>query len=232
MRDRFLTVALVASALLAGCSGGGGSSPSPNNPGNPGSPGGTSQTQSVMAIADENAFGSPLKDFSDFDKTADTGASNAPQSSARVRTTATGTCVAGVEFFAPDRNNDPDSTETVDFYDLACTLEARDVVRIYTSTGTSSETVALNESLFAPGNSTPIATRSETHAITNATFSANGYPLAASGYDLVATDSLNIASVKTIDSSRELVLQAASSGTNGFCMDSAGFNATGFHAWA
>jgi hypothetical protein len=223
MRNRFLIVALAASALLAGCSGGGGSSPNPQP--NPGS-GNSAQTQSVTAIADENALGSPLKDFSDFDKTADTAGGTASLS--RTRQTSTGTCVDGIEFFAPDRNGDEDSTETIDFYDTACTIEARDVVRIYSSTGPSSESVALTESLFAPGNSTAIATRSETHTITNATFNAYGYPLPANGYDLVASDALTFGSEKTLDSDRELVLQPASSGTNGFCSDSAGFNATGF----
>lgn len=232
MRDPLLIAALAASALFAGCSGGGGgSSPlgsvPPGNSGNPSGNGGSgAQSQSDSAISDTNAFGSPMKDFSDFDKAS--GASSGLGTSARVRAVATGACNNGVEFFAPDKNGDPNSTETIDFYDSACSIEATDLVRIYTSTSSSSETVAVNESFFAPLNTTPIATRSSSHAITNATFNQYGYPLAADGYDLVETGALNIAGVKTLDSGSEFVLQAASGGTNGFCSDSSGFNATGF----
>jgi hypothetical protein len=227
MRARFLPAAVVLSALFAGCSGGGGGS-SPNPIASSPSTSPPSQTQSIAAIADTNALGSPLKDFEDFDKTADTSQGTGTQASASSRQSSTGACNNGVEFFAPDKNGDEDSTETVDFYDTACTDEARDVVRIYTSTGASSESVALTESLFAPGNATAIATRTETHTITNATFNTYGYPLAADGYDLVASDALTFGSLKTITSDRELVMEAASGGSNAFCSDSAGFNATGF----
>jgi hypothetical protein len=231
MRDHLLVAALAASALLAGCSGGGGGSAGPGLPGNPsGNSGGSAQAQSNSSIADTNALGSPLKDFSDFDKAS--AASSNIVTSARVRVaaaaTATGACNNGVEFFAPDKNGDPNSTETIDFYDTACTLEASDLVRLFTSTSASSETVSITEKFYAPLNSTPIATRSSSHAITNASFNQFGYPIAADGYDLVASDALSIASVKTIDSGSEFVLQPASSGTNGFCSDSSGFNATGF----
>jgi len=227
MRYPLLIAALAASTLFAGCSGGGGggSSPNPTMPGNPG----TSSTQkTISAISDEEALGSPLKDFADFDKTADTSSLGAPQSSTRTRSVTPGTCSNGVEFFAPDKNGDADSTETIDFYDPVCAVEARDVVRIYTSTGATSETVNLTEALFAPGNTTPIATRTETHAISNATFNRNGYPLAADGYDLVASDDLNIAGSRTLVGNRELVMAPATSGTNAFCTDAAGYNATGF----
>jgi hypothetical protein len=230
MRNRFLIAAIAASALLAGCSGGGGgSSPSPVSPGNPGSPTGpTTQSQSIEAIGDANAVGAPLEGFADFEKTIDSVPSSASQSAARGRSTATGACSNGVEFFAPDKNGDPNSTETIDFYDAACTIEAIDLVRIYNQTSSSSETVNLTESLFAPENSTPIATQSETHAITNGTFNQYGSPIAADGYDLVAGDSLNIAAAKTIVSDSELVMEPASNATNDFCSDSAGYNATGF----
>jgi hypothetical protein len=227
IRARFLPAALALSALVTGCSGGGGGS-SPNPIAS--TPAGTSpaQAQSVAAISDANAVGSPLKDFEDFDKTADTSQGTGTQASSSSRQSATGACNDGVEFFAPDKNGDANSTETIDFYDTACTDPARDVVRIYTSTGASSESVALTESLFAPGNATAIATRSETHTITNGTFNAYGYPLAANGYDLVASDVLTIGSAKTIDSDRELVIGPTSGGSNAFCSDSAGYNATGF----
>jgi hypothetical protein len=229
MHDRFLSSALAvltASALLAGCSGGGGGSspvrtpatqaPSQNNP----------QAQSEMAVSDANALGSPLQDFSDFDKTI-ASSSIGDATATRTHSVTTGTCTNGVEFFAPDRNGDPGSTETIDFYDAACTEQARDLVRVFTSTGASSENVAMTESLYAIGNATPIATRSEMRTITNATFNSNGFPIAADGFDLVESGSLNISGAKTISSSRELVLSAASSGTTNYCSDSAGYNATG-----
>ncbi len=227
MRARFLPAAIALSALFAGCSGGGGGS-SPNPIASSPATSSPSQTQSIAAIADTNAFGSPLKDFEDFDKTADTSAGTGTQASAASRQSSSGACNNGVEFFAPDKNGDANSTETIDFYDTACTDEARDVVRLYTSTGASSESVALTESLFAPGNATAIAVRTETHTITNGTFNQYGYPLAASGYDLLASDALTIGGIKTIDSNRELVVEPATGGTNAFCADSAGYNQTGF----
>jgi hypothetical protein len=231
MRDHLLVATLAASALLAGCSGGGGGSPitipSGGSGGSPSTGGGSSNAQSDSAISDANAFGSPLKDYSDFDKAS--GASSGVGTAARVRVaSATGACNDGVEFYAPDKNGDPNSTETLDFYDSACTIEASDLVRLYTSTGASSETVAVTESFFAPLDTTPIATRSSSHAITNATFNKYGYPIAADGYDLVETGNLNLLGTKTIASGSEFALQSASSGTNAFCSDSSGYNATGF----
>jgi len=180
-----------------------------------------------MSISDTNALGSPLQDFTDFDKTIATSTSDV-SSSARVREVSTGACTNGVEFFAPDRNGDTNSTETIDFYDAACTSEARDFVRVFTSTGATSENVAVTESLFAPGNTTPIASRSQMRTITNGTFNANGFPIASDGFNLVESGSLNISGAKTIDSSRELVLEPATAGTTSYCSDAAGFNATGF----
>jgi hypothetical protein len=229
MRDHLLVATLAASALLAGCSGGGGGSPiNPSGGSGGGTPaGGSSTAQSESAISDTNAFGSPLKDYSDFDKAS--GVSSGLGTAARVRVaSATGACKNGVEFYAPDKNGAPNSTETIDFYDTACTLEATDLVRLYTSTSASSETVAITESFFAPLDTTPIATRSSSHAITNATFNQYGYPIAADGYDLVETGALNLLGTKTIASGSEFALQPASSGTNTFCSDSSGYNATGF----
>ena len=227
MRDR-LILAAVSALLFAGCSGGG-SGPISGGFSSGGSTGSGSTAQSVAtsAVADTNAMGTPLKDFSDFDVSSGALAAGV-QTSAQTRDAATGACKNGVEFFAPDKNGDPNSTETVDFYDSACTVEARDIVRKYMSSGSRSESVDVVSSLFAPSNMTPIATRSETHDISAATFNQYGYPLAADGYDLVATDTLAIATVKTIASAREFVLAPATSSTNSFCSDSAGYNQTGF----
>jgi len=231
MRDRFITAAIAASALLAGCSGGGGGSspmqtPATQSPATS-SPSQGSQAQSEAVVSDANAVGSPLKNFADFDKSIDTSTVSGIGSSARTRDVASGTCNNGVEFFAPDQNGDADSTETIDFYDSACSEKARDIVRVYAPTSASSETVAVTESLFAPGNPTAIATQTDQHTITNATFNKYGYPEAAAGFDLVQSDTLTIAEAKTISSGSELVMQPASSGTNAFCSDSSGFNDTG-----
>jgi hypothetical protein len=227
MRTGLLCVAVAATAF-AGCSGGGSS---PASGGNTGSSGGgsqaTTQSSTTYAIADTNALGSPLKNFADFD--ASTGSvSSGTQVSAATRDAATGACKNGSEFFAPDKAGDANSTESIAFFDSACTLEARDIVRTYTATGTGAETVNVTDQLFAAGDSTAVATRSETHSITGATFNQYGYPLAADGYQLVASDSLAFASSKTIDSGREFIIAPSSSGTNAFCSDSAGYNATGF----
>jgi len=234
MRDRLLVAVLTASALLAGCSGGGGGGgssllPGGGSGGSGGSgsgSGGAAQAQS--AIADANALGSPIKAFSDFDKASATAGSATTSSRARVQSTGSGACNNGVEFFVPDKNGDANSTETIDFYDSGCSLEARDLVRIFNPTSASSETVDIHENFYAPLNTTPIATRTETHTISNATFNANGFPIAANGYDLVASSLLNIASARTIASGSEFVLAPASGATNNFCSDSAGYNATGF----
>jgi hypothetical protein len=187
-----------------------------------------SQAQSEAVVSDANAVGSPLKNFADFDKSIGTSSVSGVGTSARTRADATGTCNNGVEFFAPDQNGDADSTETIDFYDSACTEKARDIVRVYAPTSASSETVAVTESLFAAGNATAIATRTSSHTISNATFNKYGYPEPADGFDLVQNDTLTIAEAKTISSGSELVMEPASSGTNAFCSDSSGFNDTGF----
>jgi hypothetical protein len=132
-----------------------------------------------------------------------------------------------MEFFAPDKNGDPNSTETQYFYDAACTELARDVVRVYTSTGASSETVARTVNQYALGNATPSATRTDSVTISNATFDKYGFPIVADGFDRISSNQLDIAGSKTIVSDDELVMQATATSSTSFCSDSAGFNATG-----
>jgi hypothetical protein len=214
--------ALIAAVSLAGCGGGGTGSSIPPAPGSGG--GGSTQSQSENAISVTNALGSPVKDLTTYNNQL------LVQTVGRLAQSANGTCTNGVEFFAPDRNGDPNSTETLVFYDSGCTQLARDTVRIYTQTSPSSETVNRTETLYAAGNATPIATRSDTVTITNATFDQYGFPLAANGFDRVATGYLSISGTKTIDSDGEFVMLPASNGTNTFCADSAGFNATGIQS--
>lgn len=217
-----LAAAAFAAILLAGC-GGGGSSSTTTLPAVTTAPvGGTTQTQSEEAVTTTNSVGSPLKDFQSNNSTV------SPLALGRsVQSVQNGACNNGIELFAPDKNGDANSTEAQYFFDTACTQLARDTLRIYSSLGTGSESVNRTESVYAVNNATPIAVRTDSVLITNATFDAHGFPVVAGGYNRVSTDSLNIAGAKTIDASDELVLLPASNGTNAFCGDSAGFNATG-----
>jgi len=162
-----LLAALCGTTALAACGGGGGASGSLTPPA-----GGTtqsSQTQSEDAINTAEAVGSPVKDFSSYDEST-----GSPLQSAARRPMGTllgnGTCNKGVEFFAPDKNNDANSTERIVFYDNACTQIASDAVRVYSSTAANSETVSRTVSLYALNGTSPAAVRSETVNYSNATF--------------------------------------------------------------
>jgi hypothetical protein len=134
--------------------------------------------------------------------------------------------VSGYEFWAPDKNGDPNSTEAMYFYDSACTEVANDAVRIYTINGTS-ESVNRTVNTYALGNATPIATRTATVNFLNGTYDSNGFPIAADGFSRSAVSNLNLAGAKTISSGDEIVVVPSSSSTTSFCSDSAGYNATG-----
>ncbi len=217
------SLALATMLALAACSGGGaagGFSPS-------GGSGGTStQSMTEGAISTANALGTPIKQLTNYN----TSISNAaPQLNGRSnpQSYTLGACSNGVEFFAPDKNGDPNSTELDYFYDAACTQLARDIVRIYSSTGANSESVARTESTYADGSNTASAVRTDTDVINNATFGEYGYPVPADGFDGVTTGDLTISGIKTIAEDGEIVM-VAGSGTNDFCGDTAGYNATGF----
>lgn len=219
-----LALATLAAMILAGCGGGGSSSPNPALPATAPPASGTDsvQTQSEQAVTTTNSLGSPLKDFQSNNNTI------SPFALGRsVQSVQNGVCSNGIAFFAPDKNGDANSTEAQYFFDTACTQLARDTVRIYSSLGTSSESVNKTESLYAVNNATPIAVRTDSVIITNATFDAHGFPNLASGYNRVSTDSLGISGSKTINDGAELVMQPAANGSNAFCGDSAGYNATG-----
>jgi hypothetical protein len=221
MRTRLL-LALAAAMTLAACGGGGGSTTPPASGGGSSN---SSQTQSQTAIDTTNALGDPVKSTADFNDTT-SGTSIAQRSTSKVVMLTSGVCTNGVEFFSPDKNGDPNSTEEQYFYDTACTELARDVVRIYTING-SSETVNRTESQFALGNATAIATRTSTVNYVNGTYSSNGYPVVADGFARSSTSLTNISGAKTIAGDDELVMSAGSNGSNTWCGDSAGYNATG-----
>ncbi len=179
LRFSLTSIALITSLGLAACGGGGGSAlPGGNNGGSTQSV--NQQTEDSINTAD--AVGSPVKDVSSFNEST-----NSPASASFVRTDVTqqtvgdGTCHNGVEFFVPDKNHDASSTERIDFYDNACTQIARDTVRVYSSTGANSETVARTISLYAMNSSTPQAVRTENVTFSNATFDQYGYPVVADG---------------------------------------------------
>ncbi|HEY9085876.1 MAG TPA: hypothetical protein VIN40_08105, partial [Candidatus Tyrphobacter sp.] len=184
-----------------------------------------SQAATDSSIAAANALGTPIKQMSGYNLST---SNSTPQSVGRStpQSYTLGTCSNGVEFYAPDKSGDPNSTELQYFYDAACTQLARDIVRIYSSTGANSESVARTESTYAAGSNTASAVRTDTDVITNATFGQYGYPIAADGFDRVTTGDLTISGVKTIASDGELVMESGS-GTNGYCGDTAGYNATG-----
>jgi hypothetical protein len=215
-----IAAALLAASLVA-CGGGGAGSTPPAGGGGSGTQ--NLQAQSETAISATNALGSPMKDIAEDTTTI------SPQSAGeRVESGGNGSCNNYIEFFVPDKNGDPNSTERQFFYDSACTQLARDNVRIFTSTAGSSETVASTVSLYAINNPTPIAIRTDSNTITNATFDNNGFPKAEDGFDRTIASSLTLAGTKTISSASEEVMEPVSGSANSYCGDSAGYNATGF----
>ncbi|MGZ3503370.1 MAG: hypothetical protein ACXWNJ_02205 [Vulcanimicrobiaceae bacterium] len=219
----YAPLVLLAALAFAACGGGSGSSPISAVP-NTGGGGTTAQAQSETAISTENALGSPLKDFTSYEHSISISAS----SRSRVAQSLTlGTCMSGTEFFSPDKNGDQNSTERQYFYDSSCTQLARDIVRIYQQTSSTSATVARTTKLYAPNNAAPIATRSDNDSITNASFDKYGDPIPANGFNRVNAGYLDISGSRTINGDSEFVMLASNSGVSQFCQDSAGFNATG-----
>jgi hypothetical protein len=228
IRNSLVLAALVSSLSLVACGGGGGGGgalPGSNNGG--GSQSASQQTEDSIDSA--NAVGEPMKDVSSYNDAMSAPGSPlmAKAGSRSADAVGDGSCNNGVEFFAPDKNGDPNSTERIDFYDNGCTQIARDAIRIVTSTGSNAENVARTVYLYAINSSSPSAVRSETVNYSNSQFDKYGYPIAADGFDRVHTGELDINGVKTIDGDGELVVAASSSNVSNFCSDSAGFNATG-----
>ena len=226
---------LTAAALLAACTltacGGGGTSGSLTPPagGSTGSNTQSVQTQTEDSIDTANDIGTPMKDIGSYND-----ATGSPLQDVGRRTDAVsiqalgdGTCNNGVEFFAPDKKGDANSTERIVFYDNACTQIQSDAVRTYTATSASSETVQRTVSRYKLNDSTPAAVRTETVNYTNASFDQFGYPVYKNGFDRTHAGELAVNGVKTIDADGEFVLLPFSSSSSTFCADSAGFNATG-----
>jgi len=225
-----LLLALAMTTALAACGGGGGASGgSATPPVNTGGNGGTTQSaqqQSENAINSANSLGDPVKTLANYNSSI---TSNLAYKSGTFQRDSLGTCNGNVEFFAPDKNGDPNSTETQFFYDGACTQLARDVVRIYTING-NSETVNRTEKIYAVNNSTPSATRTAAVTFGNATFGQYGYPVIANGFNRQSQSELDLAGSKTMIGDDELVVMPAAGNTSAFCGDSAGYNATGIQS--
>jgi hypothetical protein len=213
--------ALALAMALTACSGGSGGSTPPTLGGGGGSTNSTAQSETAIMAA--NALGNPIKSLTQFNAdTISAGAAAQTQSA-----TPNGTCNAGVKFWSPDKAGQPNSTQQDFFYNANCTGGiARDVLRIFVPNG-SSETLTTTATMYALGAAGSSAVRTDASVISHATFNANGYAIAADGFDRESSGSLNIAGSRTINSDYELIMQPASGDVNSFCSDSAGYNATG-----
>jgi hypothetical protein len=221
-------LALTAALIVAGC-GGGSSTPSAASSG-----GGSATTQSSAsetAVSTTNAVGSPMSSLSDYNN-----ATSSLQSIARnTESLQLGTCQApsaggSYEFFAPDKNGDANSTEQQYFYDTSCTQLGRDIVRIWTSTGTSSETVSRTAKIYALGNATAIATRTDAETIVNATFDQYGFAIPADGFARANAGMLQYSGSNAVASDDELVVSPSAGSSESFCGDAAGYNVNGVAA--
>lgn len=221
-------LALAATFALAACGGGGagGTTPPTNGGGNTNNPT-TPQLESQHAIDTANALGDPVKTLQSFNSNV-SGALLVTKSGL-LMAQSTGQCNNGTEFFSPDKNGDPNSTEEQYFYDSGCTQLARDVIRIFNASG-SSETVNRTVKQYAIDNATPTAQLTTTVNFSNGSYNSNGFPNVANGFDRSATSELDIAGSRTILGDDELVMLAGNNGVNSFCGDSAGYNATGIQS--
>ena len=228
-RTLLMAATLLTATTLTACGGGvGGGSVTP-----PGG-GGSNNTQSVQSQTEDsidtaNDVGAPMQDIGSYNESASSPLQVVTRGdqAVSIQTAGDGSCNNGVEFFAPDKNGDPSSTERIVFYDNGCTQMQSDAVRTYTSTGANAETVQRTVSRYKLNGSTPSSVRSETVNYTNATFDQFGYPVYKSGFDRTHTGELDVNGVKTIDADGEFALLAESGSSATFCGDSAGFNATG-----
>ena len=135
VRPPAFALAIAFASVLSACAAGTGSSGVPL----PSSPDGvetvadaaavaahhaTGSQNAAAAIAVADALGSRIKAAGDESDAIALGESGRHPNAG---------CVAGVEFFAPDRHGDPNSTETLRFYDRACHRLAVDAIRSYAS---------------------------------------------------------------------------------------------------
>ena len=169
-----------------------------------------------------DAFGSKVKSALDENDSSRHGSSTSGFASR---------CHNRVEFFAPDLRGDPNSSETVDFYDLGCKKLARDRIRIWTMTGAGSETVRSTVAIYDVNGGPRVGVRTETSHISKATFGKFGYPDLSRGYVRDTRGSFDVdRRASTAQWASEFVdapVESASVGIYEFCMDSAGFENAG-----
>lgn len=138
-----------------------------------------------------------------------------------------GHCEDGIKLFAPDRNGDPNSTETLVFYNQACSSLAVDDVRIYTPTGPRSETVHHTAAFYAPGSSAAIAVATSTSSISNATIGHFGLPDVAGGFASLTAARVVVGKSQVLATAGEFVMMPGSRSSTAFCGDSAGYDPAG-----
>ncbi|HZT13142.1 MAG TPA: hypothetical protein VFA29_10075 [Candidatus Baltobacteraceae bacterium] len=228
MQKRILALisSLLAASLLAACSGGGGGAP-PAVPGPPNNGGGGNDPNALayVAISAMNAVGAPIQGNSDSNEVGGGGGG-------------TGACkpLAGnngaTAFFAPDKANDPNSTERLRYYDTSCQQVATDTVRIITAHDpvAGTETVQRTITKFAPNATTPTSVRTETANYTtpNNNFDGNGYPIIVPGLTRMSQSQLTIGGTLTANTADEYIAgPVVSPSQTSFCGDNAGYNVIG-----
>lgn len=187
----------------------------------------TGSQRAKSAIEATNALGSRLRQLSAVSADAVLGSLHFSPTAATADAARLAHCEDGVEFFVPDRNGDPNSTEARFFYDVLCRQLALDDVRVYVSTGANSETVNHTDSLYVPDNATAIAARTGITQISNATFRAFGLPIVADGFAATNSSQLSIGGVPAATTAAEFVMMRGSQQVSQFCGDSAGYDPTG-----
>lgn len=225
-RSRIGNLATIMCFGLAACSGSNGISPVPTAPSGPAAANAASPTFGTLArhrdvvsgpvIGALNSIGASLTSLSEESATERPAGQSAG-----------GVCHHGVEFFAPDRAGDPNSTETEFFYTPNCAGVARDAVRTYASTSANAESVTLAVSNYGPRSATPISTSATTAQFSNATFGAHGFPVIGDGFVREASSQTTVDSKRTLENDSEFVLAPANGNVAAFCTDWAGYNATG-----
>ena len=231
-RNALFAALIAATTTLTACGAGAGTSvaPSPANGGGT-TPQSQSQSPAQDSVAAANAVGAPVSDIKDADASADSPLQNQTRSAQnRILAQGNGTCTNGVEFFAPDKNGDANSTERIVFYDNGCTAMQEDAVRIYTSTGPNAENVERTVKRYAlNANGTPSSVNTQSVVFINSSFDQYGYPVIADGFNRAHSGALDYNGEKTIVDGGELVFTVPNGATTTFCGDSAGYNATGLN---
>ncbi|HLI95493.1 MAG TPA: hypothetical protein VKT72_05310 [Candidatus Baltobacteraceae bacterium] len=239
----FLAAATLFAACGTGGSGGGGGNPNPPGGGNPGpSPTPNYTSDSVNMV---NAVGALALSDQDLE-TANTSPKNGPGGG-----TPNGQCTyspqlnhAGYEFFDPDKQGTPGSTERIVFYDHSCTQMAMDVVRVVSNVMPTSETVTRTITRYAQPTGTQatgnqIAQRTEAinYSKVQNGFDAYGYPNTNAPLIRTSTSTFNLTPPSgksfTVTQDDEFIAGNQTSATTlAFCADDAGINQAGNYGFA